>query len=100
MMLGEDVDETDVKAPPMKRVPWAVESVDEIVELDQHKELTFPPALVLPSNWELPSDDLTKTESPSDERDGVDEDDAEGENQSSPEKDPPSPTLPMREKST
>ena len=49
MMFGEATEETEEKDPPMKRVPLAGESLDTIVEFDQHIALIIPPALVLPN---------------------------------------------------
>lgn len=101
IMFGDDVEETEEKEPPMKRVPLAVESDADTVEFDQHSAVTTPPAFVLPIARYPPSDDRTNIVSPSDEKEGVDEDEAdEGEYQSRPQKEPPKPTRPMREKST
>lgn len=101
MTLGDVVDAMEEKDPPMKRVPSSAESVDMTVEFDQHRALTSPPGSVLPSTRKVPSDDCTKTVSPSVEKEGVDEvASEEGDHQSRPENDPPKPTLPMREKST
>ena len=101
-MLGDGIAERDVKDPPMSKVPLAEESVVNIVELDQQSALMKPPGFVLPNALKLPSEDARKTVSPSAEKVGTDEVAAkvDGDHQSRPAKDPPNPTVPIREKST
>ena len=101
-MLGDVVDDREVKDPPMSKVPLAAESVVDIVEFDQQSALMIPPVFVLPNALKLPSEDARKTVSPSTEKEGTEEVAAkeDGDHQSRPAKDPPNPTVPIREKST
>lgn len=89
----------DVKDPPTYNVPFP--SPDT-----QQTSFILPPALVTPIGLYPPSPLRRNTVSPSEENFGVEEDDEVeakalwSDHQSRPANDPPSPTVPIREKST
>lgn len=98
-ILLAETPERDSKTPPTYKVPLLADP-----SLDQQSALMTPPELVVANARNWPLGRRRNSESPSDEKVGSPvADGAKGDSedhQSRPEKDPPSATVPIFEKST